>query len=189
MTEAEATSVPSVLGDLRSRRRQVVQTLHLDLKVPHWDDPDPAHPDAPHPPIFVRYRAVGHDHIAKARRKMEEAKKAMQGQVELQENIDLLVKSVECVYSLVDDQEVSLRVGDPFGEKTMFDGDLAHALGMGDDGTNVNIFKPPAIVRQLFLMEGDIISHAAKILEWNGYREAEADEELRGESESAGATS
>lgn len=168
MTDTPENKRLSILGNLRSRREEIAEKLHLDLRVPNWDDPA----------IYVRYGAIDHAYIARSRDRIEKAKSNRRGELELESNVDLLIRACVAVYAKLegDDTEYSLREGDPEGELTAFDPDLAENLGLERDAT------AREVVRRLFFTDGDIFSHAQKVVEFSGYREAEADEAIRGES-------
>lgn len=167
MSELEEAVVDrnlSVLGNLKERRQKVVEAQVLSLPVPRWTDPN----------IVVKYKPVDHEVIRQAQQRVEAAPANKKASVEVDANADVLIRGCLGVVGVVDGEEYSLREGDPNGEPTLFDADLANSLGLGKSTAR-------QVVRALFIAEGDIISAAGKLGQWSGYREAEADESLSGE--------
>lgn len=159
----------SILGNLARRLEEISGTMHLDVAVPKWTEPE----------IYVRYQPVDHEYLAKGRDKIQAAKKNQRGSVELQVNTDLILHAAVEVFGILDgnmDKRYSLREGDEDGAPTTFDEDLAEALGLDRISTG------RSIVDKLFPTDGGIISHGAAIAEFSDYREAESDEAMRGES-------
>lgn len=160
----------SLLTNLRGRRESIVQEQFLDKKVPRWSDPE----------IWVRYVPVDFDIVDKARRLSEGKKGDKVSGAILLANIDCLVAGCIGVYATLPDvvdgdgdpQQLSLRPGDPEGEWTRFDQDLAVNLGMNTEAT------ARQVVRTLFLAEGDILSHASELAKFSGYAGEEADDRL-----------
>lgn len=163
-THDEGTRL-SALGQLKERREQIFTKQVLTLPVPRWEDPV----------IKVRYRPVPHDLIRNAQRRVERTKKNAQAKEELYGNMDLLIKSCVGVVAVIDGQEYSLWPNEPKGELTTFDADLAENLGLPNGAT------ARQVVQALFITDGDILSQAQELVEWSGYRETEADDELEGE--------
>lgn len=156
----------SILGYIEKRRGEIAEATHLDLPVPRWTDPQ----------IFVRYRAADYAVVRALQARPDRAAKGQQFNVEFESNMDLLLKYTEAVYARIDGQEYSLRPGDPRGTLTVFDADLATCLGLPANSTG------RVIMRELFITQGDIVSHVTAFVEWSGYKEAEADDDLSGES-------
>lgn len=155
----------SILGQLKNRREEIRKGEHLDLPVPRWEDPT----------VIVKYTPLPHAVIRQAQDRVEKAPKQRKYETELNGNCDLLIRACDSVIARIDGQDYSLRPGDPKGEPTVFDPDLGENLGLGENATARDI------VKALFITEGDILSHARSLVEWSGYREAEADEQLQGE--------
>lgn len=155
----------SVLGQLKARREEIRQGEHLDLPVPRWNDPE----------VIVRYKPLEHAVIRRAQDAVDKAPKQRQYQTELEGNCDLLIRACEGVIARIDGQDYSLRPGDPKGEPTLFDPDLAANLGL-EEGASAR-----QVVKELFITDGDILSHAQALIQWSGYRETEADAQLEGE--------
>lgn len=159
-------SLTSILSQLGERREQIRMRETLDLPIPRWSDPE----------IIVRYRPIEHAQIRRAQQAVEKAPKRDQFEAEVNGNIDLLIRGCDSVVARIDGQDYSLKPGEPKGEFTKFDKDLAENLGLAEDAT------ARQVVRKIFFTDGDIMSHAAGLVQWSGYRETEADSELAGES-------
>lgn len=160
---------PSILDNLKERRQQVLTEQVLDLPVPRWDNPT----------IVVKYKPVEHGYIRRAQDAVKKAPKAKQYEVEVDGNCDILIRGCVGIVGVVDGQEYSLRVGDHTGEPTVFDKDLAEALGITTNtGKTVTARE---VVRGLFFTEGDILSASQSVVEFSGYRETEADAAVTGE--------
>lgn len=164
MTEV-GTGRLSFLGNLAERREEIIQGEQLVLPVPRWEDPE----------VLVKYKPIDHGHIRAAQTRVEKAPKAKKFQVEVEGNIDLLIRGCLAVVAKLDGEEYSLRPDDPEGDPTVFDSDLAENLGLPEQAT------ARSVVRALFITEGDILSHAKSLVEFSGYRETEADERIAGE--------
>lgn len=155
----------SLLGRIQARRDEILAGEHLDLAVPRWTDPE----------IIVRYHPVDHRVIRRAQGAIEKAPKDRRAAVEVDANADILINGCSAVLARLDGKDYSLRLNDPGGEPTTFDADLAANLGL-DSGATAR-----AVVRALFITEGDMFSAAVKLGQWSGYVEAEADEAVEGE--------
>lgn len=155
----------SVLSQLDKRRQAILEKEHLDLAVPRWTDPE----------IFVRYKPVPHEHFSRGAQRVEKATPKDKPKVELESNIDVLVQGCIGVFARIDGKDYSLRPGDPNGEWTGFDADLAENLGL-PTGAGAR-----AVVKALFIVDGDIMSHGSSLGEFSGYKEAEADTQVAGE--------
>lgn len=155
----------SILSSLKERRQQVIAEQQLALAVPRWSDPV----------IVVKYKPLPHELIRASQTRLENAPKAKRAGLEVDLNADLLIRGCTAVVAVVDGEEYSLRSGDPTGEPTLFDADLAENLGLDDAA------KARDVVKALFITEPDIISAAQSLITWSGYKETEADDSLRGE--------
>lgn len=155
----------SILASLKERRQEVIQEQVLRLPVPRWSNPE----------IVVLYKPVEHHIIRAAQDRVQKAPKDKKYALELDGNADLLVRGCIGVVAVIDGQDYSLREGDPTGEPTRFDPDLAANLGLDDNAT------ARAVVKALFITEGDILSAAQSLITWSGWRETEADTSLQGE--------
>lgn len=167
--EAARGSAPSILSSLKERRQQVLEEQILRLPVPRWDDPV----------IVVHYKPVEHGFISAARTRVEKATPDKKADVELDANADILIRGCTGVVAIVDGQEYSLRPGDEDGEPTVFDKDLADNLGV--EGVGGKAPTARAVVRSLFITDGDILSAANELIKFSGYRETEADAAVVGE--------
>lgn len=168
-SEVARGSAPSVLSSLKERRQQVLEQQILSLPVPRWEDPV----------IVVKYKPVEHGFIRAAQDRVRKAGNDKKADVEIEANADMLIRGCVGVAAIVDGKEYSLRPGDEEGELTVFDKDLADNLGVEGVGG-----KPPtarAVVRSLFITDGDILSAANELVKFSGYRETEADTVLVGE--------
>ena len=160
---------PSIILSLKERREQVLKEQVLRLPVPRWNNPT----------IVVLYIPVDHGFIRNSQKRIEKAPKDRQSEVEMEVNSDILIRGCVGVVAVIDGVDYSLRPGDPHGEPTMFDADLAENLGLDGAGG-----RPPtarAVLRHLFIADGDVLSAASEVIKFSGYREAEADEQILGE--------
>lgn len=159
----------SVLGHLRDRREQIAEEQLKVIPVPRWSNPE----------VFVRYRPVEHDELRKAQRLVERAKQNRSA-AEVNSNADVLIRACVAVFARLEgrDEEMSLRPGDPTGELTTFDRDLAANLLGPEEAENATARQ---VLRALFFTDGDILSHAEALVNWSGYRTRETDEQLEGE--------
>jgi hypothetical protein len=157
------TPPDSLLAGLKQRRTQVVDEQRLTLPVPRWHDPE----------IVVTYRPLTHDEAVDIGKRTEKIKNtAVRQMAGAQDQLSTACVAVEAV---VDGQRYSLRPGDPHGEPTRFDTDLAENLGVEEQTAR-------AVVSALFVTDADLLSHNKRLIEWSGYAEAQADEEFSGEA-------
>lgn len=156
----------SVLSDLKSRRQKIADEQIMPLSVPRWHDPV----------IKVKYRPVPHEVVRGITDRVDKASKQDKGRVEVDANIDILIRSCAAVVAVVGGKEYSLRLNDPNGEPTKFDPDLAENLGLDRNA------GARAVVKELFMTDADIIAAAGAVGEFSGYKEQEGDEVLAGES-------
>lgn len=159
----------SLLSSLKERRQQVLEEQVLRLAVPRWDNPS----------IVVMYKPVEHTLIRAAQTRLEKAPVDKRAGIEMDGNIDVLIRGCAGVVAVLDGQEYSLRPGDENGEPTLFDKDLAENLGV--EGTGNQSPTARQVVRALFITEGDILSAASQLINFSGYRETEADAAIVGE--------
>jgi hypothetical protein len=167
--EVVSGNSPSILSSLKERRQQVLEQQVLRLPVPRWDDPV----------IVVRYQPVEHSFIRLVQERVTKATGGKKAAVEIDANADILIRGCLGVVAILDGVEYSLRPGDENGEPTRFDSDLASNLGV--EGVNGNQPTARAVVKALFLTEGDILSAVNEVVKFSGYRETEADSVLLGE--------
>lgn len=159
------TGRSTFLTNLKDRRKQIAEGEELVLSVPRWQDPE----------ILVKYRPIEHSVIRSAQTRVEKAPKARKWDAEVDGNADLLIRACKGVVAVLDGEEFSLNPDDPEGEPTKFDADLAKNLGLPEGAT------ARQVVKHLFITEGDVLSHGKALVEFSGYRDAEADEALAGE--------
>lgn len=157
----------SILGSLKARREAIVKRTVLSVAVPRWENPE----------IVIKYKPVEHKIIRRALTLVEKAPTPQKAEAEVNGNCDVLIAGCIAVVARIDDKEYSLKPGDPHGEPTLFDADLAENLGLDEPGA----ITARKIVRALFFTEGDILGHAGQIIDFSGYRESTADEEFEGE--------
>jgi hypothetical protein len=160
----------SKLGNLKARRQEVVEKQLLERRVPRWTDPY----------IWVQYKPIPHSLIRSGFTRIDAAPPSKKAQVELEANMDLLIRGCVAVYATLEPDEdadrYSLRNGDPFGPPTTFDPDLAENLGLGE-----GVSSARAVVKELFIVDGDVLAHGRALSEFSGYRDKEADDEALGE--------
>jgi hypothetical protein len=155
----------SILGSLKERRQQVLEEQVHILPVPRWENPT----------IIVKYKPVEHGFIRRGQEAIKKAPKQKQFEIEIDVNADVLIRGCTAIVAVIDGVEYSLRPGDPNGEPTVFDRDLAENLGLDDRAT------ARQVVRALFLTHGDILSAANSVIQFSGYRDTEADAAVQGE--------
>jgi len=145
------------LASLKNRRTEILNELYLDVKVPRWKDPE----------IFIRFKPVSATRLSKV---LEKRRKAGGEDWAILANADMMIDSCIGVYAVVEgDEKLSLRPNDPKGDWTKFDADLGDALGVEQK-------LATAVVRGLFLTEGDLLEAANKLFAWSGISGQEADE-------------
>jgi hypothetical protein len=158
---AEAPKRSAILQGLASRRQEIRDKLHLDLKVPRWSDPE----------IYVRYNPMDSSRTDE----IIDARKKTQGRVKewsMLANCDILASSCAGIYATLDgdeDTKYSLRSGDENGSWTKFDPDLGTALGL------TRVSDAVSVVRCLYQTDGDILAAASDLLRWSGISTADSD--------------
>lgn len=178
--EAPTPQEGSPLLNLRSRREEIAARQYDDVEVPRWDDPY----------LTVRYRIIDHPSIRRGQTKVDKAPKARRFETEVTVNSDLLVKGFVGLiaiingvpHALVDtDQWVEMDEDQEAGE--WFDASRFSPLGPEIAATlGAPAETATACLRHLFIADGDLLSHAQRLIEFSGYKQAEVDDELRGES-------
>lgn len=154
----------SPLESLRARRKKMQALLYKDLQVPRWGDDGG-------PTFWVRFApASPSEHATRFEKIQKNPKKPKDWAVTA--NAQVLVSACIGVFAVEGDQlyeqddetirRLSLRDGDPNGEWTRFDPDLAESLGLDSDCGAI------AVVRSLYLTEGDITTTANRLLQWSG---------------------
>jgi len=165
----ESVAPRTPMFDLKARAREIRDNLHLVLQVPRWKEPD----------VFVKFKPVASEEFAATQGKRE--RDGGPGWV-LLSYCDAIADSCEEVYFCHPDdadlphaerQKFSMTTGDPYGPKTRFDHNLAEALGLiiAPDDPN----KIAAIVRGLYLTDGDIIAAAGDLLDWSSRASVKAE--------------
>jgi hypothetical protein len=163
----------SPLASLRARREALQEKLYLDLKVPRWDDDGG-------PAIYVRYNPSSPAFLGKTIEKAKKLKPRPDDWM-VNANADALIQSCVGVFAIEDgtppekatrEQQLSLKDGEPTGDWTRFDPDLGFSLGVE------GVQSARAVVRRLYLTEGDLLAAANKLVEWSGVAAPEADEDF-----------
>lgn len=164
----------SALATLRARREQIQKDLYLDVKVPRWDENGG-------PSIYLRLAPASPAFLGKVMEQRKKTKKTSDDWI-INANADVLIKFCEGVFAIEEpgvepkdatrEQMLSLREGDPHGEWTKIDMDLAEALGLDSSVGAVRT------VRALFFTDGDLVQVANKLAEYSGVTQNEADEDF-----------
>jgi len=167
------TGQGSPLASLRARREALQEKLYLDLKVPRWDDDGG-------PAIYVRYNPSSPAFLGKTIEKAKKQKPRPDDWM-VNANADALIQSCVGVFAIEDgtspekatrEQMISLKDGEPTGDWTRFDHELGFSLGVE------GVQSARAVVRKLYLTEGDLLAAANKLVEWSGVAAPEADEDF-----------
>jgi hypothetical protein len=169
MTEDTAAPRQSLFGDLAARRQQLVEENILTLPVRGWKEPE----------VFVQYQPIKQATILAVGEKIDKAPKRERSEAILNANADALIEGCVGVFARMEeepDTQFSFRPGDPRGKLTRFDPALAEALGMDPETT-----KSREVLRELFIVEGDILMHANALAEHSGYADVKSYEALSGE--------
>lgn len=162
-TKPATTPPDSLLAGLKQRRAEMLDEQRLTLPVPRWHDPE----------IVVTYRPLTHDEAVDIGKRTDKIKNtAVRQMAGAQRQLATACVAVEAV---IDGQRYSLRPGDPNGEPTRFDADLAENLGVEESTAG-------GVVSALFVTDADVLSHNKRLVEWSGYAEAQADEDFSGEA-------
>lgn len=158
----------SVLGQLGVRRKEIADAAVLRLPVPGWSEPE----------IVVLYQPMDPELATKTIREVEHLNEKKKDREVVAKHTDVVIKCcVGVIGRIGDGRDYSLRQGDPHGEPTRFDPDLAEALELEGDNPTAR-----TVVRGLFgKHEAAIMSHATKVLRWSAEIDEEVDAELAGE--------
>lgn len=157
----------SQLERIRARRKDIVAELHLDLKVPRWDD------EGDFPPVYVRYRPID---IGRLNAIADRAKDDKDSDATMTAEAALLVEVCLGVYMLVDGKAVSF---DPEGDPQDWPKPgprLAAVLGVDAD------LGSPEVLRKLYFTDGDLVESSRALAIWSQRKAVEADKQLAGES-------
>lgn len=159
----------SPLLALRDRRKALQDKLFIDLQVPRWGEDGG-------PRVYVRYGPANTSWYADEAQKIQKmSRKPTDWMTKL--NANLLVRACVGVFAVEGEDPLSpedtrtkfsLRDGDPTGEWTKFDTDLAYSLGL-DEGTASAI----AVCRELFFTDADLATAAQQVLKFSGIRTEE----------------
>lgn len=161
--ESEIVTETTPIFELKSRREKIAQELVKSFRVPRWEEPE----------IYCEFSIIEPSDLAKALQKREKQKNRKDDWVSWA-YCDILAPKCKRVYAVMDDNHdtiYSLRKGDPTGEPTKVDHDLARALGL--DPAEVTASET---FRKLFFAEGDLIDFATKVFRWSSIVNEEADE-------------
>jgi hypothetical protein len=162
---------------LAAQRQEILSTLHLDLKVPRWSDPE----------IYVRYRPIEAGQVEKSMRRRAAGAEDQQNDASLLFHADVLISACLGVFAVLDGdlkKKYSLGLGDDGlpsdwpsddpADWTRFDRDLAEALGLEEwkwgQATN--------IVRALYLTDGDLIDASTELSAWSTRKNETAAEDF-----------
>lgn len=168
---ARPAAPSSPLAGLRAKRAEQLSKLHTDLQVPRWGDDGGVQ-------IWVRYGPVSPTTITNvtgARRKSKSKDWIAAA------NADILATACLGVYAIDPadpDTRLSLRDGDPHGDWTRFDPDLAYSLGLADSPEEAKVLNAGTVVRGLYLTEGDMIAAANALTDWSGMEMPKDDDDF-----------
>lgn len=160
----EDHSAQTPLFSLKQRREEIAKALTIDLKIPRWDSPE----------LFVRYHPIDNGELQEKIAKREGQRPRPKDWSTLT-NADILISCCEGVYACLGsdyEEKFSLRLDDPNGPWTKFDGELAVAIGLPVDA------KATQIVRAVYLTDGDLIDAANKLLEFSGQSNEEINKDF-----------
>jgi len=156
--EGEVSAAPaSGLAALRAQRAKIKESLHLDLKVPRYEDPA----------VYVRYRPMN---AGQMKRILEKAKSSKHPDAVALANATILA---ECTVGVFELDAKGKPIGEP-DQWLQFGPELAEYLGEPE------LKRAADVVRSLFFTDGDIIATAGRLTEWSGFAKAEAVEEYEG---------
>lgn len=159
--EHDTVAAPdSALAGLRARRKKAEAALYLDLRVPRYD-----------PPLYVRYRPAKQREVNAAN---DSAAASKDPDRFVTANALVLTHACMGVFEVVDGKEVSIDEKDRGGDWPKFDAQLAQLLEIPEDS------KPTAIVRCLYLTDGDVTSACAELTVWSGDVRRRTEEETEG---------
>jgi hypothetical protein len=168
VTEPTPDDSATQLGRIRARRQAIVKDLHLDLKVPRWDD------EGDFPPVYARYRPIPISRLQKLAARAEQDK---HDDAVMLAEAALLVELCDGVFMVQDGQRVSF---DPQGEPDDWPKPgprLAAVLGLdGDLGS-------PEVLRKLYFTDGDLVEASRTLQVFSQRAAEEADKQLLGESQ------
>lgn len=156
----ETAAAPgSILASLRERRDAAKKRLFKDLAVPRLD-----------PPVYVRFKPVTSHRLTAANK---QSAKSGDRDADVIANAGVLVDACVGIFEVVDGEEVSLDPSDREGEWPKFDKQLAALLG-------VPAGKASAVVRELYVTDGDIISTVNELALWSGFAQEQLERDPAG---------
>lgn len=170
----------SPLGSLRERRKAAEASLYVDIKVPRWREMVGVD-------VYVRCGPVSPAFLADSseRRQKPKGGRSKDPEWSTLANADVLIHSCLGVFAIEEedvrvadatrDQMLSLRDGDPTGEWTKFDQDLAYTLSLDDGDGNPSAVR---VVRKLFWTDADLITAVNRLAAWSGLKNPQADEDF-----------
>ena len=162
-SEPEVQPEGTPLFELKSRREKIASELVKSFQVARWEDPE----------IFCEFSVIEPSVLTKALVKREKQKNKRDDWVAWA-YCDVLAPACKKVYAVLNEDhsvQYSLRKGDPNGEPTKVDHDLARALGLDPaDCTASETF------RKLFFSEGDVLDFANRVFRWSSIVGDEVDE-------------
>lgn len=146
----------SLLGDLRGDLEKAQRRLHLDLRIPRVE-----------PPLFVRFTPMPKSVLDKANESIRDSK----------DDDRVVVANAVALTHVCAGVFREGTDGRPAGNPEQwpkFDQRLAGMLGLPADCGAV------AVVRKLYLTDGDVIAACADVAEWSAQTERRAQEEHEG---------
>ncbi|NAZ73852.1 hypothetical protein GTQ99_00205 [Kineococcus sp. T13] len=159
----------SVFADLAGARQKLVEAKKKTLNVPGWGEKGT-------PSISVTYRPADWSEIDKHSSSLSEANKAgkkKRSEAALDANAQVLVSCATGITITTDDgrQLTEGEDGEPlrFGSQ-----ELAVMLGVADR-------RAIAVCRALFVIDGDLMAHAAQLLQWSGLELRDLEDDYQGE--------
>lgn len=168
----------SPLIDLRRRREEKLNKLHIDLEVPRWGDNGG-------PAVWIRYRPAK---MAITLTAAEKRQKSKHKDWFVLSNADVLVDSCVGVFVKVNGEPFTLAhdgTWTSFDPDTAAEADWVSVKGARVDELNdaLGIQASSAVesLRALFFTDGDLFAHANALGDFSGVEIPKADEEAVGE--------
>ena len=167
----------SPLVDLRKRREEKRDSLHLDLEVPRWDE------DGGPFQVWVRYKPARHSLAVTS---AEKRQKTNDPDWVTLANADSLVDACVGVYVKVKGQPFTLSGGQwvSFDRETAGPEEWVSVTGGRVEELNealgVQAHSAVETLRALFFTDGDLVLHALKLGQFSAVSAPEADEETLG---------
>ncbi len=156
----------SILGDLSTARVKLIDSQKLPLEVPGWGQDGT-------PRFFIVYKPAKLEDQRRVLTRIEKAKGSKVSEEALEANADVLVKNTIHVEAEVEGERHV--IGEPANASGAYDWAIvAEALQLDEK-------RAIATCRALFLKEGDLMGHAAKLSKWSGLRIEDTEEDFQGE--------